>query len=115
MTVAADAFFVAHGLRHRLAQGDANVFHRVVAVNVQIAFAGNLQIDQAVASDLVQHVVEKTDAGGELGLTRTVQIQTHTNLGFGGLASDFSLTHEACFEVGFRGEHDTIAPLQARL
>ena len=65
VAVAADAFFVAHGLVHRLAQGDAHVFHRVVAVDVQIAFRLNLQVDQAVASDLVQHVVKKADARGQ--------------------------------------------------
>ena len=39
--------------------GDADVFDRVVAVDVQIARAFDVHVDQAVARDLVQHVVEK--------------------------------------------------------
>jgi hypothetical protein len=50
----------------------------VVAVDVQVAFGLDVQVDQAVAGDLVQHVVEEADAGGSLAwpvpsrLTRTV-------------------------------------------
>ena len=64
MAVAAYAFFVADGLRYRLAQGDTDVFHRVVSVNMQIASGFDGQVDQTMARDLVQHVVKKTYAGG---------------------------------------------------
>ena len=62
MAITPDAFFVANGLGEGLAQGDADVFDRVVAVDVQIALASDLQINQTVARDLVEHVVQKTDA-----------------------------------------------------
>jgi hypothetical protein len=74
MAVAADALLVAHRLGHRLAQRDAHVFDRVVAVDVQVAFGLDVQVDQAVAGDLVQHVVEKGDAGGQLGLAGAVKV-----------------------------------------
>ena len=64
MAITANAFFVADSLRHRLSQSDAHVFHGVVSVDVQIAGGFDGQIDQAVARDLVEHVVKKTDAGG---------------------------------------------------
>ena len=70
MAVAVDALLVAHRARKRLAQGDAHVFHRVVAVDVQVACAVDVQVDQAVAGDLVEHVVKEADARVQLGLAR---------------------------------------------
>jgi hypothetical protein len=52
-------------LCHRLAQRDAHVFHGVVAVDVQVPLGVDVEIDQPVAGDLVEHVVEKADAGAE--------------------------------------------------
>jgi hypothetical protein len=63
VAVAAQTAFVAHRQRHRLAHRDAHVFHGVVAVDVQVALGIDLQVDQAVAGDLVEHVVEEADAG----------------------------------------------------
>ena len=89
MAVAANAFFVAHGFVHRLAEGDAHVFHRVVAVDVQVADGFDVQIDQAVAGDLVQHVVKKADAGAQIRHASAVQVDAGGDLGFGGVAGDF--------------------------
>lgn len=46
-------------MRHRLAQSDAYVFHSMVPVYMQIAGGFDGQINQAVARDLIQHVVKK--------------------------------------------------------
>jgi hypothetical protein len=89
MAVAADALLVTHRLGHRLAQRDAHVFDRVVAVDVQVAFGLDVQVDQPVAGDLVQHVVEKTDAGGQPGLAGAVKVDADGDLGLGGVAGDF--------------------------
>ena len=89
VAVARQAALVAHRLLDRLADGNAHVFHRVVAVDVQIALALHIQIDQAVARDLVQHVVEKADAGGQLRLARAVKVEADFDLGLGGVARDF--------------------------
>ena len=66
VAVAADALLVADRLGDRLAERDADVFDRVVAVDVQVALGVDVEVDQAVAGDLVEHVVEEADAGGEL-------------------------------------------------
>ncbi len=89
MAVAADAFFVANGLGKGLAQGDADVFDGVVAVNVQVAGAFHVQINQAVAGDLVKHVIEKANARIESRLAGAVQIHAHVYAGFGGVALHF--------------------------
>ncbi len=67
--------FLSPTALHRLAQGDAHVFHGVVAVDVQVALAVDVQVDQAVAGDLVEHVVEEADAGGQLGVAGAVQVE----------------------------------------
>ena len=56
---------------------------------VQIAIGLNLQVDEAMARDLLQHVVEEPDTGGELRLARTIQIQAYGDLCLGRLARDF--------------------------
>ena len=88
MAVAADAFFVAYGLSHGLAQRNTDVFDRVVAVDMQIALAVHVQVNQAVAGNLVEHVVQKADAALELGGARAVQIDGYGNICFGRLAAD---------------------------
>lgn len=89
-SVAGDAFFIAQCFAHGITKGNAGVFHAVVTVNVQIACDLNVEIKQAVALDLIQHVVKKTDAGGEIARTRAVKIDAHGDLGFGGVAGNFS-------------------------
>ena len=51
--------------------------------------ASIVEVDQAVARDLVEHVVEETDAGGELGRAAAVEVEPHADLGFLGVARDF--------------------------
>jgi hypothetical protein len=46
VAVAADAFFVAHGLVKCLTQRDAHIFHRVVSINMQIAIGLDVEVDQ---------------------------------------------------------------------
>ncbi len=86
VAVAAQPLLVAHRLRDRLAERDADVFDRVVAVDVQIAVARDVEVDQPVAGDLVEHVVEEADAGGKLGSPRAVKVQGHTDLRLVGVA-----------------------------
>jgi len=86
VAVAANAFFVAHRLGKGLAECDAHVFHGVMAVDVQVALGLNVQVNQAVAGDLVEHVVKKADAGGQLGRTRAVEVDAHRDLRLGGVA-----------------------------
>ena len=69
------------------------VFHRVMGVDVQVALGLDIQIDQAVARDLVEHVIEKRHAGRELGYARAVEIETDRDPGFEGIASDLCGAH----------------------
>ena len=72
----------------RLAESDADVFDRVVLIDVQIALGLHVQIDRRVLRQQREHVIEEADAGGNLALPRAVEIQLDANLGFGGFAID---------------------------
>ncbi len=89
MPVAADALLVPHRASQRLAQRDADVLDRVVRVDVQVALGLDLQIDEPVARDLVEHVVEKGHARVEGALAGAVEVDPDADLCLGGIADDF--------------------------
>src|SRR6195952_2051254 len=99
MAVSADAFAVANCLRHRLAERDARVFHRVMVVDMKVAMRFHVEVDQAVTCDLVKHVVEKRHARSKFLLAGAIQIELHTDLRFAGVANDFRNTHGISFET----------------
>ena len=85
----------------------------MVAVDVQVAGSFDIEVECAVAGDLVEHVVEETDAGIELTLARTIQVDPDPDLGFEGIARDFGLPHCVLFQEkrskrGNRNDHDSI-------
>ena len=60
---AIDAFAVPERLREQLSQRDADVFDRVVLVDIQVPGGFQLQIKPAVLGKQLQHVIEEADAG----------------------------------------------------
>ena len=88
MPVAANALFIADGLGDGLSQSDADVFGRVMGVDMQIALGLNVQINQAVPGDLIQHVFEKRNTGIETGSADAVEIDRGLDPGFQGVAAD---------------------------
>ena len=88
MTVAADAGFAAQGLFQGLSEYDADVFDGVVVVDVQVAFAGDVEVDHAVAGDLGKHMLKEGYAGVETVLSGAVEVEAEGDLGFAGVAGD---------------------------
>src|SRR5690606_33488077 len=88
VAVAADALLVAEGPGKGLAEGDADVLHRVVVVDVGIAHRLDVEVDKAMAGDLVEHVFEEGDTGVEAGLAAAIQVQADRDPGFEGIATD---------------------------
>ena len=72
--VAGQPALVAERLSQRLAERDADVLDRVVIVDVQVALGAHRQVDQRMARELVEHVVEEADAGGDVGRAGAVEI-----------------------------------------
>ncbi|GAB3363524.1 hypothetical protein GCM10027395_14520 [Giesbergeria sinuosa] len=65
----------------------------MVAVDMQIALTLDVKINQAVAGDLFEHVIKKTNAAVQLRLACAVQIEAHSDLGFQRMAGNVGLTH----------------------
>src|SRR5512135_1932659 len=95
MAVTAQAFLVRDCLIERLPQRNTDVFNSVVSVDMQIALGVDVQINQAVARDLVQHVLKERQSGIQLDLAGTVEIQLNRNLGLKGIACNFCATHDS--------------------
>ena len=91
--VAADARLVAERLGKSLAEGDTDVLDGVVRVDVKVALGDHFEVEHAVARHLIQHVVEETHAGGQLRLTRAVEVELDADLGLHGVAADLGLAH----------------------
>ena len=88
VAVAADAALVAKRLRAGLTEHDAEILDRVVRVHLQVALGADAQVQQAVAGDLLEHVLEERQAGGELGAAGAVQRQFDLDARLARLALD---------------------------
>ena len=55
-------------------------------IDVQIAFGLDREVDEAVLGEQGEHVIEETDAGGEVRLAGAVEIQRQLDRGLGSLA-----------------------------
>ena len=81
---AVDALLVSQRRCHGFAEDDADVFHGVVLVHIQIAGGFQLQVEPAVPGEQLQHVVEEPDAGPHLVLPLAVHDEPALDLGFRG-------------------------------
>jgi len=70
------------GMSEGLAQGNAYVFRGVVKINVGIALGAHLDINQGVARQQLQHVIEKAHAGLHVEGSGAIQINGNGDLGF---------------------------------
>jgi hypothetical protein len=75
----------------RPAQHNADIFNRMVFVNVQITPGADVQVKARVSSQGVQHVIQKADTGLDISLTGTVQVETDIYIGFTRFAGNSSL------------------------
>src|SRR6266508_1245769 len=80
VSIASDAPLVAHRLLEGLAQADADVFHCVVQVHLEVAFGVHGEIHQAMLGPGLQHVVEEGNARLHLGRTAAVQVELQDDL-----------------------------------
>ena len=88
VAITADACLVAQRLQHSLAQCNAGVFHAVMGINVQIALHLDIQIDERVPGQKMEHVIEEPDAGGDVSLAGAIEVDADADLRFVGLAVD---------------------------
>ena len=79
VAVAPDATPIAESLAHRLADRNSGVLDGVVQRHVDIALRVAVDIDQAVARELLQHVVEEADSRGDPRAPAPVEIDRDGN------------------------------------
>jgi hypothetical protein len=79
--VTRQASLLTYSFIKSLAEGNANVLYGMVSVNVEVAFSNNFQIDHAVTSNLIQHVLQEGHTGIELNLPRTIEAELYTDAG----------------------------------
>ena len=60
--VPADSRAVTQSLVERISQSEAYILHSVVVVHVEISLCAQLQIDEGVLGQQVQHVIEERNA-----------------------------------------------------
>ena len=77
---------IAQRLLDRLADDDGGVFGGVVVVHMQVARGPHLEVDHGMARKAAQHVIEEADAGVDIGLAGTVQIEGDRNIGLAGFS-----------------------------
>ena len=92
--IAADSLAVAQGLGDRLTQGNAGIFHGVMIVNVQVAFGFQCHVDQRMAGQLLQHMVEETYSRSDFICAFAVEVDFACDFSFCGFAADFGGSHE---------------------
>src|SRR6185503_20287 len=85
-----DATLVADGFLNRLDDDDADVFNRVMRVNIEVALRFDREIDQAVSREQVEHVIEESNAGLRGCFAGAIEIERDANVGLFRLARNFS-------------------------
>ena len=88
-----DALLVANRFLQCLSKAYAHILNCVVVVDMQIALCPDLQIDQCVARQLIEHMIKKTDTGLIVILTRPVEIDRDRNVRLSGGTFDSRLAH----------------------
>jgi hypothetical protein len=89
-TEAANAALVAERVFERLSQGQANILHRVMIIDFEIALGLNVDVEKSVAAEGVKHVVEKRHAGFDRRLPAAIDVQRYLDIGLFGFTLDLS-------------------------
>ena len=85
-SITANPCFIAQCFFNSRPQYDSGIFDRVMAVHIQIAVYGKIQIKESMTCKSIQHMVKKSDAGIQAGFSGSVQIQTHRDLRLFGIS-----------------------------
>ncbi len=75
--IARNAALVAERLPDRLAERNAGILDRVMVVDMGVARDLHGEIDQRMAREQVEHMVEKADTGADGRLSGAIQHQAH--------------------------------------
>ena len=91
--IAGDAAMVPSACFTRLAERDADILGRVVIIDMEIALGLDRDVDERMAGQQVEHMIEEANAGRDVGHAGAVEIDRDLDLGLLGLALDGGLAH----------------------
>src|SRR5437899_1481273 len=80
---AVDSLLIAERLPHGLPEHDADIFDRVMLVDVQVAARFEFEVERAVPREELQHVVEKAHAGGDGVASAAIQAEPGADVRLG--------------------------------
>src|ERR1700735_2912528 len=90
---AQDAAAIAQSTVEYFAQSNPNILHGVVLIDIKVACGCQFQIESAMPGKEFKHMVKKADSRGHFILSTTFNGERNPNLGFRGLAVEFSFPH----------------------
>src|SRR5512134_1936254 len=93
VTHADDALAVAEGLIEGLSQCQREIFDGMVSIYFEIALGLHAKVEQSMHGEMRQHMIEKTDARGDVVFARSIQIEFDSDLRFIGLTGYFGGSH----------------------
>ena len=93
MTKAINAATISKRLGDRLTDGNPYILIGVMVVDVRITACCDLQIDQTVAADLVEHVIEKGYTCTGLAAAAPIEPNQHFYIGLTGDTVDLPCAH----------------------
>lgn len=85
---AADSGFIAERLRERRAQAYAHVFNGMMKIHSKIALGFQLQINERMRGEEIEHVIEEADARGNARFAAALEIERERDIRFVGSARD---------------------------
>jgi hypothetical protein len=100
LAIPGDAFPISKGFIQGRTQANADIFHRMMMVDLDVAARGQVQIHKAVGRQQVQHMVHEGDSGIYRAASRAVDIQRDRYVGFIRFSFDFGFAaHESVPEI----------------
>jgi hypothetical protein len=81
-------------LAQRLAERNAGVLDGVVLIDMEISLGADFDVDERMAGELLQHMIEEPDPGGDIGKASPIEIHPDLDVGFLGLACNGALAHD---------------------
>jgi hypothetical protein len=66
-------------------------------VDMAIALGPNFHVDQGMTRQLIEHMIEKADAGCNIGKARPIEVEPDFGARFFGLTYDCALAHGEFF------------------
>ena len=65
-------------------------------IDLEVAFAGNHKVDEPVSCDLLQHMIEESDASLDVRLAASIQIDRHVDVGLIGFTGHTGFAAPTC-------------------